>query len=662
MNKLDTTAINTIRILSAEAIQKSNSGHPGLPLGSAPMAYTLWAKNMKHNPKNPNWTNRDRFVLSAGHGSMLIYSLLHLFNYGLTMEDLKNFRQWGSKTPGHPEYGHTIGVETTTGPLGQGIANAVGMAMAEAYLAEKFNKPGYELIDHYTYSLVGDGCLMEGISSEAASLAGTLGLDKLIVLYDSNNITIEGNTDIAFTEDVKGRFEAYNWQVINVEDGNDIEAIDKAIKEAKSDKKRPSIIIIKTQIGYGCPAKQGKSSAHGEPLGEENLKITREFLKWGHEEEFFVPEEVREYMKEKVEELSKEEEEWNKLKEEYDNKYPELAKEWELWFSGKIEKDLLNDEDFWKFEKKTATRAASGDVINRLAMVVPNLIGGSADLAPSNKTYMKDKGDFSKEDRKGANLHFGVREHAMAAIANGMYLHGGLKVFVSTFFVFSDYMKPSMRLSALMNLPITYVLTHDSIGVGEDGPTHEPIEQLASLRSIPNMTVFRPADAKETAVAWYYAITKEDGPVSLVLSRQNLPLYNETGKDALKGAYILKDTEDKKPDIILMATGSEVELIYEGAKILEEKGIKVRVVSMPSLEVFEKQSKEYKEEVLPSNVTKRLAVEAASSFGWHKYLGFDGDILSIDHFGASAPGDVLFKEFGFTIENLVKKAEEVLNK
>ncbi|BDR69706.1 transketolase [Clostridium tetani] len=662
MNKLDTTAINTIRILSAEAIQKANSGHPGLPLGSAPMAYTLWAKNMKHNPKNPNWTNRDRFVLSAGHGSMLIYSLLHLFNYGLTMEDLKNFRQWGSKTPGHPEYGHTIGVETTTGPLGQGIANAVGMAMAEAYLAEKFNKPGYELIDHYTYSLVGDGCLMEGISSEAASLAGTLGLDKLIVLYDSNNITIEGNTDIAFTEDVKGRFEAYNWQVINVEDGNDIEAIDKAIKEAKSDKKRPSIIIIKTQIGYGCPAKQGKSSAHGEPLGEENLKITREFLKWGHEEEFFVPEEVREYMKEKVEELSKEEEEWNKLKEEYNNKYPELAKEWELWFNGKIEKDLLNDEDFWKFEKKTATRAASGDVINRLAAVVPNLIGGSADLAPSNKTYMKDKGDFSKEDRKGANLHFGVREHAMAAIANGMYLHGGLKVFVSTFFVFSDYMKPSMRLSALMNLPITYVLTHDSIGVGEDGPTHEPIEQLASLRSIPNMTVFRPADAKETAAAWYYAITKEDGPVSLVLSRQNLPLYNETGKDALKGAYILKDTEDKKPDIILMATGSEVELIYEGAKILEEKGIKVRVVSMPSLEVFEKQSKEYKEEVLPSNVTKRLAVEAASSFGWHKYLGFDGDILSIDHFGASAPGDVLFKEFGFTIENLVKKAEEVLNK
>ncbi|BDR75509.1 transketolase [Clostridium tetani] len=662
MNKLDTTAINTIRILSAEAIQKSNSGHPGLPLGSAPMAYTLWAKNMKHNPKNPNWTNRDRFVLSAGHGSMLIYSLLHLFNYGLTMEDLKDFRQWGSKTPGHPEYGHTIGVETTTGPLGQGVANAVGMAMAEAYLAEKFNKPGCELIDHYTYSLVGDGCLMEGISSEAASLAGTLGLDKLIVLYDSNNITIEGNTDIAFTEDVKGRFEAYNWQVINVEDGNDVEAIDKAIKEAKSDKKRPSIIIIKTQIGYGCPAKQGKSSAHGEPLGEENLKITREFLKWGHEEEFFVPEEVREYMKEKVEELSKEEEEWNKLKEEYDNKYPELAKEWELWFSGKIEKDLLNDEDFWKFEKKTATRAASGDVINRLAAVVPNLIGGSADLAPSNKTYMKDKGDFSKEDRKGANLHFGVREHAMAAIANGMYLHGGLKVFVSTFFVFSDYMKPSMRLSALMNLPITYVLTHDSIGVGEDGPTHEPIEQLASLRSIPNMTVFRPADAKETAAAWYYAITKEDGPVSLVLSRQNLPLYNETGKDALKGAYILKDTEDKKPDIILMATGSEVELIYEGAKILEEKGIKVRVVSMPSLEVFEKQSKEYKEEVLPSNVTKRLAVEAASSFGWHKYLGFDGDILSIDHFGASAPGDVLFKEFGFTIENLVKKAEEVLNK
>ncbi|MCG4570901.1 transketolase [Clostridium cochlearium] len=662
MKNLDTKTINTIRILSAEAIQKANSGHPGLPLGAAPMAYTLWAKNMKHNPKNPNWINRDRFVLSAGHGSMLIYSLLHLFNYGLTMEDLKNFRQWGSKTPGHPEYGHTVGVETTTGPLGQGIANAVGMAMAEEYLAEKFNKPGYELMNHYTYALVGDGCLMEGISSEAASLAGTLGLDKLIVLYDSNNITIEGNTDIAFTEDVAGRFKAYNWQVISVEDGNDVEAIDEAIKEAKADKERPSIVIIKTQIGYGCPAKQGKSSAHGEPLGEDNLKTTREFLKWTDEEEFFVPKEVREYMSKKVEELSKEEDKWNKLKEEYDNKYPELSKEWELWFSGKIEKDLLNDEDFWKFEKKMATRAASGEVINRLADAVPNLIGGSADLAPSNKTYMKNRGDFSKENRKGSNLHFGVREHAMAAIANGMYLHGGLKVFVSTFFVFSDYMKPSMRLSALMNLPITYVLTHDSIGVGEDGPTHEPIEQLASLRSIPNMTVFRPADAKETAAAWYYAITKEDGPVSLVLSRQNLPLYDETGKDALKGAYILKDAEDKKPDIILMATGSEVELIYEGAKVLEEKGIKVRVVSMPSLELFEKQSKEYKEEVLPSNVTKRLAVEAASSFGWHKYLGFDGDILSIDHFGASAPGDVLFKEFGFTVENLVKKAEEVLNK
>lgn len=662
MNNLDVTTINTIRILSAEAIQKANSGHPGLPLGAAPMAYTLWAKNMKHNPKNPNWTNRDRFVLSAGHGSMLIYSLLHLFNYGLTMDDLENFRQWGSKTPGHPEYGHTTGVETTTGPLGQGIANAVGMAMAEEHLGEKFNKPGYELVDHYTYSIVGDGCLMEGISSEAASLAGTLGLGKLIVLYDSNNITIEGNTDIAFTEDVNKRFESYNWQVIEVEDGNDVEAIDSAIKEAKEDKERPSIVIIKTQIGYGCPAKQGKSSAHGEPLGEDNLKVTREFLKWTHEGQFFVPEEVREYMKEKVEELSNEEEKWNKLKEEYDKKYPELAKEWEVWFSGKVEKDLLNDENFWSFEKKMATRAASGEVINRLAKAVPNFIGGSADLAPSNKTYIKDGGDFSKENRDGRNLHFGVREHAMASIANGMYLHGGLKVFVSTFFVFSDYMKPSMRLAALMNLPITYVLTHDSIGVGEDGPTHEPIEQLAALRSIPNMTVFRPADAKETAAAWYYAITKEDGPVSLVLSRQTLPLYNETGKEALKGAYILKDAKDKNPDIILMATGSEVELIYEASKVLEQKGIKVRVVSIPSIEVFEKQSKEYKEEVLPSNVTKRLAVEAASSFGWHKYLGFDGDMLSIDHFGASAPGDVLFKEFGFTVENLVKKAENVLNK
>lgn len=662
MNNVDNLAVNTIRFLSAEAIEKANSGHPGLPFGAAPMAYTLWSKNMKHNPKNPNWIDRDRFVLSAGHGSMLIYSLLHMFGYGLTIEDLKNFRQWGSKTPGHPEYKHTVGVETTTGPLGQGFCNAVGMAIAESYLAEKFNKPDFEMINHYTYALVGDGCLMEGITSEAASLAGTLGLGKLIALYDSNNISIEGHTDIAFRENVGKRFEAYDWQVLHVEDGNDMDAIDKAIKEAKKEESKPSLIIIKTQIGYGVPAKQGKSSAHGEPLGIENIGASKEFLEWAYKDEFHVPDEVRSHMETLQNELSKEEETWNELKKKYEENYPELAKEWNLWFSDKLNVDLLNDESFWSFDKKMATRASSGELINRLAKVIPNLIGGSADLAPSNKTYMKDKGDFSKEDRSGANLHYGVREHGMAAIGNGIALHGGLKTFVSTFFVFSDYMKASMRLSALMGLPVTYVLTHDSIGVGEDGPTHEPIEQLAALRSIPNMTVYRPADSKETAAAWYHAITHKEGPTALVLTRQNLPLYNETGKEALKGAYILKDSEKATPDVILMATGSEVELIYEASKILKEKGIDARVVSMPSLEVFEAQGEEYKEKILPMNIRKRVAVEAASSFGWHKYVGLDGEVISIDRFGASAPAEILFKEFGFTVKNVVEKVEKLMNK
>lgn len=662
MNNVDNLAVNTIRFLSAEAIEKANSGHPGLPFGAAPMAYTLWSKNMKHNPKNPNWIDRDRFVLSAGHGSMLIYSLLHMFGYGLTIEDLKNFRQWGSKTPGHPEYKHTVGVETTTGPLGQGFCNAVGMAIAESYLAEKFNKPNFEMINHYTYALVGDGCLMEGITSEAASLAGTLGLGKLIALYDSNNISIEGHTDIAFRENVGKRFEAYDWQVLHVEDGNDMEAIDKAIKEAKKEESKPSLIIIKTQIGYGVPAKQGKSSAHGEPLGVENIGASKEFLKWAYKDEFHVPDEVRSHMEAIQSELSKQEETWNELNKKYAENYPELAKEWELWFSNKLNVDLLNDESFWSFDKKMATRASSGELINRLAKVIPNLIGGSADLAPSNKTYMKDKGDFSKEDRSGANLHYGVREHAMAAIGNGIALHGGLKTFVSTFFVFSDYMKASIRLSALMGLPVTYVLTHDSIGVGEDGPTHEPIEQLASLRSIPNMTVYRPADSKETAAAWYHAITHEEGPTALVLTRQNLPLYDETGKEALNGAYILKDSEKATPDVILMATGSEVELIYEASKVLKGKGIDARVVSMPSLEVFEAQGEEYKEKILPKNIRKRVAVEAASSFGWHKYVGLDGEIISIDTFGASAPAEILFREFGFTVENVVQKVEKLINK
>jgi transketolase len=591
---------------------------------------------------------------------MLIYSLLHLFGYDVSIEDIKNFRQLGSKTPGHPEYGHTDGVETTTGPLGQGICNAVGMAMAESYLAEKFNRPDFKVIDHYTHAIAGDGCLMEGISGEASSLAGTLGLGKLIVMYDSNNISIEGNTDIAFREDVAKRYEAYGWQVLRVDDGNDTEKVQKALEEAKAELRRPSIIIVKNIIGYGCPAKQGKASAHGEPLGKDNIAAAKEYLNWKYDE-FTVPDEVKAYMEEYRAKASKTEENWNKLFEAYAKAYPELAKEWELWFNGKPEKELYDMESFWSFEKPMATRESSGIIINRLAKLIPNLIGGSADLAPSNKTYMQGRGDFSAEDRSGSNLHFGVREHAMAAIANGVYVHGGLRVFVSTFFVFSDYMKASMRLSALMKLPVTYVLTHDSIGVGEDGPTHEPIEQLASLRSIPNMIVFRPADSKETAAGWYLSLAKEDAPVSLVLTRQTLPLYENTGKNALKGAYIIKDSEKETPDIILMASGSEVELIFKAADELKAKGIAARVVSVPSFELFEAQSSEYKEKVLPGKVRARLAVEAASSFGWHKYTGLDGDVLSIDHFGASGKADELFKTFGFTVENVVNKAIEIVN-
>jgi transketolase len=654
--ELDKLSINAIRVLSADAIEKSKSGHPGLPLGSATMAFTLWTK-MNHNGKNPEWDNRDRFVLSAGHGSMLEYSLLHLFGYGLTVEDLKNFRQVGSLTPGHPEYGHTKGVEITTGPLGQGICNAVGMAIAEAHLAEKFNKPEYSIVDHHTYAIVGDGCLMEGISGEASSLAGTLELGKLIVLYDSNNISIEGNTDIAFREDVAKRYEAYGWQVLKVADGNDIDAIEKAIAAAKAETKKPSMIIVKNQIGFGCPAKQGKASAHGEPLGADNIKAMKENLGWKAEPAFYVPDEVYSNMNEYIESGVSKENAWIELFNKYSEAYPELAVEYTKWMSGKIDKDaLLNNEELWSFDKEMATRESSGIMINRLAKLIPNFIGGSADLAPSNKTHMNDRGDFSAEDRSGSNLHFGVREHAMAAIANGMYAHGGLKVFCATFFVFSDYMKGAMRLSSLMKLPVTYVLTHDSIGVGEDGPTHEPIEHLAALRSMPNMTVFRPADSKETAAAWYYAVTNGTTPTSLVLTRQKLPLYDGCPKRALKGGYILKDSKKETPDVLLMASGSEVELIFKAADELAAKGIDARVISMPSFELFDAQDEDYKESVMPKAVRARLAVEALTSFGWHKYVGLDGDVISLDTFGASGKAEVLFEQFGFTVENVVERA------
>lgn len=656
---IDQLTINTIRMLSAEAVEKAKSGHPGLPLGAAPMSYTLWSKVMNHNPKNPNWVNRDRFILSAGHGSMLLYSLLHIFNYGLEIQDLKDFRQLDSKTPGHPEYGHTVGVEATTGPLGQGISMGVGMAMAEAHLAATFNKDNFNIMDHYTYILCGDGDMMEGISNEAISLAGSLELNKLIVLYDSNSITIEGSTDLAFKEDVRKRFEALGWATSLVEDGNDVADIEKAIKEAKGNDK-PTMIEIRTEIGYGSPGKQGKASAHGEPLGAENILGMREFLEWKEEDEFFVPDAVRDHMDSLTKAGQETEEKWNEMFKEYKEKYPELAKKLESYFKRELPLDYLKSDEFWDFDKDMATREASGIVLNRIADRVPNIFGGSADLAPSNKTNMKNRESFSAENYAGSNVHFGVREHGMAAAINGIALHGGLRPYGGTFFVFTDYMKPSMRLSSLMNVPVTYILTHDSIGVGEDGPTHQPIEQMAMLRAQPNFIAFRPADARETAAAWYTSLTRDETPLGLVLTRQKLPLLEGTGKDALKGAYILKK-EKKELDIILMASGSEVHLAYEAAKIVEsEKNVGIRVVSMPSWELFEEQDEAYREEVLPSNIDKRISVEALSSLGWHKYVGMKGKVMSLDIYGASAPGNKLFERFNFTVGNVVNTILEIL--
>lgn len=654
LKNIDTLTINTLRFLSAEAIQKAKSGHPGLPLGAAPMAYTLWAKEMKANPKNPKWDDRDRFILSAGHGSALLYSLLHVFGYGLSIADLQNFRQRNSLTPGHPEYRHTVGVETTTGPLGQGIANAVGMALAESHLAAKFNTPEYKVVDHYTYALCGDGCLQEGVASEAASLAGTMGLSKLIVLYDCNKITIEGSTETAFTEDVMKRFEAYGWDVREVKDGNDVDAIGAAIAAAKQADK-PSLIKINTEIGYGAPNKQGKASAHGEPLGEEEIVLAKKNLGWEYEEAFFVPDEVKAHTAQIIAAGEKAEADWNAMFKAYSEKYPELAEEYALWHSDKLAIDLLNDDDFWKDEGDIATRAASEKVLQKAAKVVPNLFGGSADLAPSNKSLMKEREYYSKELPTGSNVHFGIREFAMTAMANGMAVHGGVRPYIAGFFVFADYMKAGLRMEALMGLPVISILTHDSIGVGEDGPTHQPIEQLAMLRSLPNYIVFRPCDTRETAAGWYTALNSNITPTALILSRQNLPALEGTGKGALKGAYILRDCAGT-PDVLLMASGSEVELIYKAYDALAEKGVKARVISMPSWELFEAQDEAYKESVLPKAVRARLAVEAAADFGWHKYVGMDGDVLAMDGFGASAPAGILFRDFGFTVENVVEKA------
>ncbi|MGN1070288.1 MAG: transketolase [Candidatus Fimadaptatus sp.] len=658
MAQIDKLCIDAIRVLAAQAVQKAKSGHPGMPMGAADMAYALWATQMKHNPKDPKWVNRDRFVLSSGHGSMLEYALLHLFGYGLDMEEIKNFRQLGSKTPGHPEYGHTVGVETTTGPLGQGIANAVGFAIAEAHLAAKFNREGYPVMDHYTYCILGDGCMMEGISGEACSLAGTLKLNKLIALYDDNEISIEGDTDIAFREDVPARYRAYGWNVIDVPNGNCFKLVSDAIEIAKHSDK-PTLIVCHTAIGFGSP-KAGMASAHGEPLGPDALQATKDALGWPCKEPFTVPAEVYEHIAEMMKKNEQAEEDWKRLFAEYREAYPELAGAWDFWFSKELPLDLIGDEDLWKFEGREATRNSSGMVLGKLATRIPSLFGGSADLAPSNKSYTKGRGDFSAEDRLGCNMHFGVREHAMSAISNGIALHGGLRPYCATFFVFSDYMKNGMRMSALMNLPVTYVLTHDSIGVGEDGPTHQPVEHLAGLRAIPGLNVFRPADSKETAAGWILSQTTSQ-PTALVLTRQSLPLYEKSGPEALKGGYVISDCEGT-PDVLLMASGSEVEQCVEAQAILAGQGVKARVISMPCFELYDQQSDEYKESVMPKAVRARVAVEAAVSFGWHKYVGLDGATVTLDHFGASAPAGQLFKEFGFTGENVAATALKVLGK
>ena len=662
---MNNSTINAIRILSAEAIQKANSGHPGLPLGSAPIAYALWQNFLKFNNSDPKWDDRDRFILSAGHGSMLDYSLLYLYGFGLTKEDLMNFRQLGSKTPGHPEYGHTVGIETTTGPLGQGIANAVGMAVAEAHLAAKFNRDGFSVVDHYTYALCGDGCLEEGISYEACSFAGTHELGKLILFYDDNDITIEGNTDITFKEDVAKRFEAQNWQVLNVDlvkNPDDVALINAAIEKAKAETKKPSLIICKTKIGYGTPL-EGSHKCHGAPLGAENLQKTKDNFKWTNAP-FDVPAEVLKHTAEAGNKGAKMQEEWKAMFAKYEKAYPELAKEYKAAMKGELP-DFTKAEDLFQWDKPMATRQTSSVVLNKIAAKIPSLMGGSADLAPSNLSEMKDTddityGDFTPENFAGRNLHFGIREHAMAAIANGMQLHGGLRAYCSTFFIFSDYCKHAMRLSALMNIPVVYILTHDSIGVGEDGPTHEPVEQLIALRSIPNMKVYRPADGKETAAAWISALSGT-APTALVLTRQSLPQYENSGLDALKGGYVLKDCTGA-PDLLLIASGSEVELCVKAQEELAKENIKARVVSMPCIEEFEKQNTEYKESVIPSSVKARVCVEAGSPYSWYKYAGEKGEIVAMSTFGASAPAPQLFKLFGFTVENVVEKAKLTLKK
>ncbi|NHM32499.1 transketolase [Neobacillus terrae] len=659
---IENLAVNTIRTLSIDAINRANSGHPGLPMGAAPMAYTLWAKHLKHNPENAKWFNRDRFVLSAGHGSSLLYSMLHVFGYDVSIEDLKSFRKLNSKTPGHPEFNYTDGVDATTGPLGQGIANAVGMAMAEAHLGAKFNKDNFSVIDHYTYALVGDGDLSEGISYEAMSMAGHMKLGKLIALYDSNDISLDGELNLSFSEDIKKRAESVHWQYILVKDGNNIEEISKAIELAKQNKEQPTLIEIKTIIGYGSPKVAGTNKAHGNPLGVEEAKATKQQYGWNYEEDFFVPQEVRAHFDELKLKGIEQESKWSSLLKDYKDQYPELAFELQNAISGNV---LIEVEDILTFDegKAISTRVASGEAINHYVKNIPAIFGGSADLSHSTMTDIKGEKAYAVESFTGRNVYFGVREHAMGAAGNGMALHGGVKPFISTFFVFNDYLRPSIRLAALSKLPVTYVFTHDSIAVGEDGPTHEPIEHLAALRAIPGLTVIRPSDANETASAWAYALQQTDGPVALILSRQNLPVYEETqgNLDKLsRGAYVLTETNEN-PDVILIATGSEVSLAVDSKAELEKENVSVRVVAMPSWELFKKQPKEYQELVLPASVSKRVSIEMGISMGWEQFTGFEGKVISIETFGASGTGADVMKKFGFISENVVQTVKTLLN-
>lgn len=662
-SELDRTIVNTLRALAMDTVQKANSGHPGMPMGMAEAAYLLWSRFLKHNPANPHWPDRDRFVLSAGHGSTLLYSLLHLSGYDLPLSQLKSFRQWGSITPGHPEYGLTPGVETTTGPLGQGFANGVGMAIAERFLAQLFNRHGYPIVDHYIYGIVSDGDLMEGISHEAASVAGHLGLSRLIYLYDDNGISIEGSTALTFTEDVTKRFEAYGWLVLEV-DGHNMQAVAEALRSAQRELRRPTLIRCHTHIAKGSPNKQDKAVAHGEPLGEEEVRLTKEKMGWPLEPAFLVPQEVYDYFEERRVAWAKEEAKWQRSFSKYATAHPDLSDLWRQVMAGQLPEGWTEHLPTFKANDWIATRSASGKVLNAIAPHLPTLIGGSADLAPSNKTYLTDYDSISKSDFGGRNLHFGVREHAMGGILNGLALHGGIIPYGGTFLVFSDYMRPSIRLAAMMHLPVTYVFTHDSIFVGEDGPTHQPVEQLAALRAIPGLVVIRPADANETAVAWRVALERR-GPVALLLTRQKLPVLDRSNladaEGMTQGAYTLRGNEIEAPDLIILASGSEVHLALDAASELGKKGIETRVVSFPSWELFEEQPQPYKDEVLPPSVPLRLVVETAVSQGWEKYLGPQGQMISMERFGASAPYKVLAEKFGFTISNIVSKAEAILS-